>query len=169
MRAAAFDQANDSAPASGTTLAATDVLAGMSSLGELGASNLVMVVSPEFMIKQLMNLEEVQTIDKFGPAASILSGQIGSIFNVPIIMSRFLSADLESSGLFLNSGSKNKTGFLLFNAASYYLYERRGIVVEQDKDISAGAIRLVATYRAVMGSPDQTSTKNTFFGRDYSI
>jgi hypothetical protein len=55
----------------------------------------------------------------------------------------------------------------LFNAASYYLYERRGIVVEQDKDISAGAIRLVATYRAVMGSPDQSTTKNTFFGFNY--
>ena len=169
MRAAAFDQANSSAPSSGTSLNAVDVLNGMSSLGELGASNLVMVVSPEFMVKQLMNLDEVITIDKFGPQASILSGQIGSIFNVPIVMSRFLSADLESNGLFLNSGSKDKTGFLLFNAASYYLYERRGIVVEQDKDISAGAIRLVATYRAVMGSPDQTSTKNTFFGRDYAI
>lgn len=169
MRAAAFDQANDSAPASGTTLTAADVLAGMSSLGELGASNLVLVCSPEFMIKQLMNLDEVQTIDKFGPAASILSGQIGSIFNVPIVLSRFLSADLETDGLFLNSGSKNKTGFLLFNASSYYLYERRGVVVEQDKDISAGAIRLVATYRGVMGSPDQAATKNVFFGRNYSI
>ena len=164
MRAAAFDQSNTAAKA-GASLAASDILAGMSSLGELGASNLVMVVSPEFMIESLMGLDEVITIDKFGPAASVLSGQIGSIFNVPIIMSRFLSNDLATTGLYTGSGAT--TGFLLFNAASYYLYERRGIVVEQDKDISAGAIRLVATYRAVMGSPDQSTTKNTFFGFNY--
>jgi len=164
MRAAAFDQLNTAAKA-GASLAASDILAGMASLGELGASNLVMVVSPEFMIESLMGLQEVITIDKFGPAASVLSGQIGSIFNVPIIMSRFLSNDLFTSGLYTGSGAT--TGFLLFNAASYYLYERRGIVVEQDKDISAGAIRLVATYRGVMGSPDQSATKNTFFGFNY--
>lgn len=164
MRAAAFDQSNTAAKA-GASLASSDILAGMASLGELGASNLVMVVSPEFMIESLMGLQEVITIDKFGPAASVLSGQIGSIFNVPIIMSRFLSNDLAATGLYTGSGST--TGFLLFNAASYYLYERRGIVVEQDKDISAGAIRLVATYRGVMGSPDQSATKNTFFGFNY--
>jgi HK97 family phage major capsid protein len=164
MRAAAFDQSNTAAK-SGASLVVADLLAGMSSLGELGASNLVMVVSPEFMIESLMALDEVVTIDKFGPAASVLSGQIGSIFNVPIVMSRFLSNDLATTGLYTGSGAT--TGFLLFNAASYYLYERRGIVVEQDKDISAGAIRLVATYRAVMGSPDQSTTKNTFFGFNY--
>lgn len=164
MRAAAFDQNNKVAKA-GSALTAAEVLAGMSSLGELGASNLVMVVSPEFMIEQLMGLDEVVTIDKFGPAASVVAGQIGSIFNVPIVMSRFLSNDLDTTGLYTGSGAT--TGFLLFNASSYYLYERRGIVVEQDKDISAGAIRLVATYRAVMGSPDQSSTKNTFFGYNY--
>lgn len=164
MRAAAFDQNNKTAKG-GSALTAAEVLAGMSSLGELGASNLVMVVSPEFMIEQLMGLDEVVTIDKFGPAASVVAGQIGSIFNVPIVMSRFLSNDLDTTGLYTGSGAT--TGFLLFNASSYYLYERRGIVVEQDKDISAGAIRLVATYRAVMGSPDQSSTKNTFFGYNY--
>ena len=163
MRAAAFDQSNTAAKA-GASLAVSDILSGMASLGELGASNLVMVVSPEFMI-DIMGLDEVVTIDKFGPAASILSGQIGSIFNVPIVMSRFMSNDLATTGLYTGSGAT--TGFLLFNASSYYLYERRGIVVEQDKDISAGAIRLVATYRAVMGSPDQTATKNTFFGFNY--
>jgi len=163
MRAAAFDQSNTAAKA-GASLAVSDILSGMASLGELGASNLVMVVSPEFMI-DIMGLDEVVTIDKFGPAASILSGQIGSIFNVPIVMSRFMSNDLATTGLYTGSGAT--TGFLLFNASSYYLYERRGIVVEQDKDISAGAIRIVATYRAVMGSPDQTATKNTFFGFNY--
>jgi HK97 family phage major capsid protein len=167
MRAAAYDQASQQDQ--GTTLTSAEILFGMAKLGELGASGLVMVVSPEFMINHLMGLTELITIDKFGANASIVAGQIGSIFGIPVVMSRFLSADLESSGLFLNSGSKDKTGYLLFNAASWYLYERRGIVLEQDKDISAGAIRLVATYRAVMGSPDQSTVNNVFYGYNFSI
>jgi len=109
----------------------------------------------------LMQLDEVITVDKFGPNASVVAGQIGSIFGMPVVMSRFLSADMAASGLY--SGSGSQTGFIIFNAASWYLYERRGIVVEQDKDISAGAIRLVATYRAVMGTPDDTTTVNNVF------
>lgn len=94
MRAAAFDQSN-TLTKPGAKLVVADILNGISSLGELGASELVMVVSPEFMIKQLMPLDEVITIDKFGPNASILNGQIGSIFGVPIVMSRFLTNDLD--------------------------------------------------------------------------
>jgi hypothetical protein len=77
-----------------------------------------------------------------------------------------MSADLFSTGLYTGSGSQ--TGYLLFNTSSWYLYERRGIVLEQQKDISAGAIRLVATYRAVMGSPDQAGIKNVYNGSDYN-
>ena len=167
MRAAAADQSNTAAAGAAALATSADVLSGISSLGELGASNLVMVVSPEFMIKHLMGMENLVTVDKFGPQASILNGQIGSIFGVPVVMSRFLSADLNASGIY-DGVTTTQTGFVLFNAASWYLYERRGLVVEQDKDISAGAIRLVSTYRAVMGSPDATSTKNVFFGYNYN-
>lgn len=166
MRRAAFVQNSSSAAADPTALASTDILKGLTTMGEMGAGNVVMVVSPEFMLKHLMDLPEVQTLDKFGPAASVLSGQIGSVYGVPIVLSRFLSADLNASGKFDNSVTDN-TGFLMFNTSSWYLYERRGIVVENDKDISAGAIRLVSTYRAVMDSPDQTSVNNVFFGYNY--
>jgi len=163
MRAAAFDQTSSAAIAAAGGAVIEDILGGMAKLGELGSSNLVMVVSPEFMLKHLMSLDEVVTIDKFGPNASVIAGQIGSLFGMPVVMSRFLSADMAASGLYNGSGSQ--TGYVIFNAASWYLYERRGIVVEQDKDISAGAIRLVATYRAVMGTPDDTSAiKNVFYG-----
>tara|TARA_R100001086_G_scaffold53811_3_gene24067 strand:+ start:4597 stop:6039 length:1443 start_codon:yes stop_codon:yes gene_type:complete len=165
LRAAAADQSNSLDQ--GTSLTIKNILAGMATLGELGTQGLVMVVSPEFLVKHLIGLSEVLTIDKFANSATILSGQIASIFGIPVILSRYLSADLESTGLFLNSGSKDRTGYLLFNASSYYLYERRGIVLEQDKNITAGAINLVSTYRATMASPDQSTTKNVFFGRNF--
>jgi HK97 family phage major capsid protein len=166
MRAAANDQGNLDVSGTASGVTAAEILGGLSSLGELGAGNIVMVCSPEFMLKHLMSLNEVKTLDVFGPQASIVNGQIASVFGVPVVMSRFMSADLFSTGLYTGSGSQ--TGYLLFNTSSWYLYERRGIVLEQQKDISAGAIRLVATYRAVMGSPDQAGIKNVYNGSDYN-
>jgi HK97 family phage major capsid protein len=166
MRAAANDQGNLDVTGTASGVTAAEILGGLSSLGELGAGNIVMVCSPEFMLKHLMALTEVKTLDVFGPQASIVNGQIASVFGVPVVMSRFMSADLANTGLFTGAGSQ--TGYLLFNTSSWYLYERRGIVLEQQKDISAGAIRLVATYRAVMGSPDQAGIKNVYNGSDYN-
>lgn len=161
FRAAAYDQASTANQAGAVTSA--EILSGMSSLGELGASEgLVMVVSPEMLVSQLLGLDEVITVDKLGPQATILSGQIASIFGMPIVVSRYMGADLHTDGLF--TGANNQTGYVIFNKSSYYLYERRGIVLEQDKNITAGAINLVATYRGVMGSPDQSTTNNVFYG-----
>lgn len=167
MRAAAADQSSTAAATAPGQATSADVLAGISKLGELGASNLVIVVSPEFMIKHLMGMTNLVTVDKFGPQAAILNGQIGSIFGVPVVMSRFLSADLNASGIY-DAVTETQTGFLIFNTASWYLYERRGLVIEQDKDISAGAIRLVSSYRAVIGSPDAATVNNVFFGYNYN-
>ncbi len=165
MRAAAADQSTLDVGGTAAQVTAAEILGGLSNLGELGAGNIVMVVSPEFMLRQLMGLTEVKTLDVFGPQASVINGQIASIFGVPIVMSRFMSADLAATGLYTGAGTQ--TGYMLFNTDSWYLYERRGIVLEQQKDISAGAIRLVATYRGVMGSPDQAGIKNVYNGSDY--
>ena len=167
FRAAAADQASTAAATSAALATSADILNGIATLGELGAADLVMIVSPEFMIRHLMGMANLVTVDKAGPNAAIINGQIGSIFGVPVVMSRFLSEDLNASGIYDNS-VKTQTGFILMNRSSWYLYERRGLIVEQDKDISAGAIRLGSTYRAVMGSPDQSTVNNCFFGYNYN-
>ena len=167
MRAAAADQGNLDVSGTAAGVTAAEILGGLASLGELGAGNIVMVCSPEFMLKHLMALSEVKTLDVFGPAASVLNGQIGSIFGVPIVMSRFMSADLAANGLYDNV-TKTQTGYILFNRDSWYNYERRGITIEQQKDIASGVIRLVATMRSVMASPEQSTVKSVYNGSDYN-
>jgi hypothetical protein len=56
----------------------------------------------------------------------------------------------------------------LFNRDSWYNYERRGITIEQQKDIASGVIRLVATMRSVMASPEQSTVKSVYNGSDYN-
>jgi len=159
FRQAAIDRSSSGAIAAPAALALSDLISAMGTMGEFGTENRYIVCSPEALIKHLLKLDEVTTIDKFGPAATIVSGQIGSIMGTPILMSRFMGADLNASGLYDNS-TKTQTGIVLFNTASWYQYERRGLLVETDKDIRSGAVSIVATMRNVMDTPDVDAAKN---------
>jgi hypothetical protein len=136
-------------------------------LGEHSASDKLCIASPEVVIAQLLDLDEVVTLDKFGPAATVLTGQIGSLAGIPIVMSRFLSADLHTDGKYTGSGSTS--GLLVVNPSSYSVFMKRGILVERDKDITAGAINLVSTMRATFDTLDGATVKNVAYGFNMSV
>ncbi len=167
MRAAAADKSSTSTHTGSWEFA--DFMAAVGSMGEHAVGNKVCVVSPEALVANFLQLSQVVTLEKFGPQATVLTGQLASLAGIPIVMSRFLSADLESSGLFDSTGSKNKTGYIIFNTDSWYQYLRRQITIESDKDIASGAIQLVSTMRACMDSPDADSVKNVVYGIDLPI
>lgn len=131
-------------------------------LGELGAGSVNCIVSPEVLVKYILGMDNVATVDKFGPQAAVLTGQIAAIAGVPILVSRFIGADMTAGGVYTGAGALS--GMLLYNTDSYYVYNRRGITVEQDKAIASGAIQLVSTMRAVMATPDAAATKNVSYG-----
>jgi len=165
LRKQAFDRSSthDIAAAGATTLEYADLIAMLGKMGEFGVADKVIVVSPEVMVSGIMNMTETKTLDVFGANAAILKGQIASVMGIPIIMSRFLGADLNAAGKYDNV-TKTKSGVLIFARESYYQYLRRGILVETQKDIRAGAIEIVATLRSVMDTPDKTDKKNVVFG-----
>ena len=103
----------------------------------------------------------------YGPSATILSGQLASVMGMPIIPSRFVTADLNASGVYDNV-TKTQTGFLIFNRNSYIQYLRRGILVESDKNIAAGAIEMVSTLRSTVATLDSASTKNVVWSYNWS-
>ena len=168
LRAAAKDRLSEGAIS--PAFDKVDILEAMARLGELNSSNKVIITSPEAIVSSFLGLTEVLTLDKFGPAATILpgGGQIAAIFGMPIVMSRYMGADLNASGLFDNI-TKTKTGMLIVARDSWQMFGRRGVVVEQDKDITAGAINLVATERVTFNTLDADATKNVSYAFDMSI
>lgn len=167
MRAAAFDKSS-TVDIGGTAMSFAEFMSVNSQLGELAVGNKVCVVSPEALVANFLQLEQVVTLEKFGPQATILTGELARLAGIPIVLSRFMSADMNASGLYDNS-TKNKTGFLIFNTDSWYQYVRRQITIESDKNIASGVINLVSTMRAVMDSPDADALKNVAFGFNLPI
>tara|TARA_R100001163_G_scaffold14222_1_gene13061 strand:+ start:8566 stop:10002 length:1437 start_codon:yes stop_codon:yes gene_type:complete len=159
LRAAAYDKSTN---VSVNSIDKTKLLQLISQLGEYAASDKVLIVSPEALYENLFGLDEVITIDKFGPQATILSGQLASVFGMPIVVSRFLSDDLHTDGKFTGSGST--TGILCVSRDSWNIFARRGISIQQEQDIKSGAYNMVATERLTFDSLDASDVKNVAFG-----
>ena len=163
FRAAAADRLTSNQVAAPAALALADIVGSMGSMGEYGTENRYIIASPEVVIQHILELAEVITVDKFGPAATILSGQIGSILGTPILMSRFIGADMNATGIYNGVPPTTQSGLIIFNTSSWFQYEKRGILVETDKDIRSGSVNIVATMRNVLDTPDTDTAKNVAY------
>jgi len=159
LRAAAFDK---STTLNINSFDAAKMLELISQLGEYASSDKVLIVSPEALYGNLMGLEQLITLDKFGPQATILTGQLGSIFGMPVVVSRFMSDDLATTGKYTGSGAT--TGMLVVSRESWNIFARRGIQIQQEQDITSGAYNMVATERLTFDSLDASTVKNVAFG-----
>jgi hypothetical protein len=141
---------------------AAGFLASLAELGERAASDLVCVMSPEYMVKKVMGWSEVLTLNNYGPGAAIMGGAIAKVFGIPIILSRFMTADLNASGLW-DDTTETQSGFLLVDRAAWFNYRRRGPTMEMAKEIKSGHHELVGTLSKLFASPDATSVVNAHY------
>ncbi len=165
LRLQARGKVNCTVDLNAAALTSAKILELISKTGEMAAAEgLMIITSPEYFIKEFMPLTEVLTVDKFGSAATIITGQLGSIFGTPIVLSRFMDINLNADGCFDNSGSKS--GVLVVNKASYYNYQKSGIRIETAKEIGSGAIEIVSSLRRSFASPETAAAKNVAFLHD---
>ena len=132
-------------------------------LGERGNMDAVILVSPEVFFKKLLTDSNVLTVDKLGASATLLRGQLATISGVPVVMTRWLSADMNASGLFDNV-TTTKSGILAVTREEFAHYQRRSSLVEVDKDITIGAYNLVATLRRTFKTLSASSSKVVTYG-----
>jgi len=76
----------------------------------------------------------VLTVDKFGPNATILNGQIGSVHGMPIIVSEFVRENLNASGVY-DAITTTKTYALVVNRMEWAMGTRTGLAIETDDSI----------------------------------
>lgn len=74
------------------------------------------------------------TVEKFGPNATILNGQVGSIFGVPVIVSEHVRENLNASGVH-DGITETKTYNLCVNRNEWVMGQRMAMDVEVDDSI----------------------------------
>jgi hypothetical protein len=90
-------------------------------------------------IRSYINLladPNVLTLDKYGPNAPILTGELAKVDGIPIIISEYVRQDLNASGVF-DGVTTNRTIALTVNRNAWLLGERRGVTVQVLRELYA--------------------------------
>ena len=94
-----------------------------------------------------IGLAELQTVDKFGPQATIHTGQVGAIGGIPLIVSEQMKL-ADADGKVTGAGNTTNTGrVLMFNHTQARVGFRRQLLIETDRDISKRQNVMVASFR----------------------
>lgn len=102
----------------------SDIAAARAQMGKYGlqmGNDLVYVTSIEGY-NNLVTTSDFRTVDKFGPNATYLTGSVGAVYGIPLVISEFLD----------NVGTEgNHLGVLLYKPG-FLIAERRGIEIESE-------------------------------------
>ncbi len=82
----------------------------------------------------LVTDSNVITVDKLGPQATILNGQLGSLYGVPIIVSEHVRTNLNASGVH-DAITTTKTYALCVNRNEWVMGARTPLALETDDSI----------------------------------
>jgi hypothetical protein len=96
-------------------------------------------------------MDEVTTVDKMGPQATILNGQLASVNGHPLIVSAAMSLT-EADGKVSTTGSNNTKGQIAtFNRRGFVVGWRRRIRLETERLPATDQNRIVASLRLGFG------------------
>jgi HK97 family phage major capsid protein len=146
--------------------AAQTVAGAMAWLADLDSphafGSVVYITSPEYFLVKLLTDSNVLTVDKYGPFASILTGEVGRIGGRPVVLSEFMDKQLNTSGVYDNS-TKTKTAMCIVNRDRFVMADRRGLMLETETVARRHTVYFVASIRTKFHTFDSATKKNVAY------
>lgn len=133
------------ADSNGNGAASVTILAGLrAAMGRYGLNptDLAFIVGLSSYY-DLITDTSVTTVDKLGPAATILSGQLASVYGIPIIVSEHVREVLNASGV-EDGITQTKTYALCVNRNEWVMGRRSPLSIETDDSIYRETYQRVA-------------------------
>lgn len=113
-------------------------------------TDLIYVTDPDTGDKAAM-LDEVISVDKFGPSATVITGQLGRIGQSPLISSMAMSKTEADGKVSTTSANNTKGQVLAFNRNGFKVGFRRRVRVETFRDIKTDQFIIALYMRVGMG------------------
>jgi len=154
------DKATQTVAAGGDALADADVLSMLGLMGKYAVNpeQCRIVCDVSTYIKGFLGLDGVQTIDKFGPNAVIVTGQLAAYRGVPIIPSASHPLG-EADGKVSTTAASNTLGSVsCFNRMMWYAGFLRELLIEMDRDVQRRMYLMVTSFRQAVGAHGTRST-----------
>ncbi len=118
FRAIAFDDSNT--VSGGGTWGIDDHTAAMALLGNHAKGRVVQVMGLATLFSQIIGNSNFLTVQNYGQKATLLTGEVGSIAGVPVVISEFMPSQFASTGLYTGSGSTGQIVYANLDAFCYY-------------------------------------------------
>lgn len=74
--------------------------------------------------------ENVRTVDRYGPNATVITGELAKVDGVPIVVSEYMRQDLDATGVYTSPGD-SLTAAITVNRRGFVVGERRGISIQR--------------------------------------
>jgi HK97 family phage major capsid protein len=121
----------------------------LSRMGKFGSNpDELLIVAGPVIYNQLRHLDDVFTVEKFGPMAVVLKGALMAWAGIPIINSEHFREDLNASGVY-DGTTTTRAGLIIVNTTRFMVGQRRPIKVKLMPDLPGSDRWLLASYRRV--------------------
>ena len=120
-------------------------------LGKYGVrpSDLAYITDVNTFIKSL-TVDSFRTLDKFGPQATVLTGQLGAVEGIPVIVSEQMRL-ADADGKVTSGGNANTKGRLLIvNRSQWRVGFKRELTIETVRDAQKRQNIMVVSFRIAL-------------------
>ena len=139
-------------------------------LGKYGVrpSELAYITDVNTFIKAL-SIDSFRTLDKFGPNATLLTGQLGAVEGIPVIVSEQLRL-ADADGKVTDGGSANDKGrLLLVNRTQWRVGFKRELTIETVRDAQRRQNVMVVSFRIALQERSGARASATHTALQYNI
>jgi len=105
-----------------------------------------------------LKLDTVTTVDKFGPSAVALSGQLASYRGVPIVLSESYNKAEADGKQSATAANNTLGGFSMINRSMWAVGFMRDLLIEVDRDIRTRTYFMISSFRQAVGAHGTRST-----------
>ena len=139
-------------------------------LGRYGVrpSELAYLMDVNTYIRSL-SVANFRTLDKLGPNATVLRGQLGAVEGIPVIVSEQMKL-ADTDGKVTDAGNGTDTGrLLLVNRSQWRVGFRRELAIETDRDIQKRQNIMVISLRIAFAERTGTRSSATHTALQYNV
>jgi hypothetical protein len=139
-------------------------------LGKYGArpSQLVWIMDVNTFIR-VQSVSQFRTMDKLGPNATLLTGMLGAVEGIPVIVSEQMRL-ADTDGKVTDAGNVADTGrLLLVNRTQWAQGFRRDLMIDVDRDTQKRQTVVTVSFRHALTERSGTRATATHTGLQYNI
>jgi len=111
----------------------------------INSRDLIWLVGPGGL-NDMNAIANVTTLEKYGPKATILTGELSSFLNIPILTSEMARETLNASGVY-DGVTVTKGSIILARPNRFLTGRRRAFTVETFRNIKSQTNQVVASFR----------------------